>query len=142
MFDFDPKLQQTINRLYTETPSIDWKGWLDISSKEEYESLSIKLSGLSPDYLNEKLQQKTDPRILAVNIKSFLDSNDEDSIVFCHSSGTSGGRIKWFHISECLVKRLWSPGMRAIFESSGLNYKSRVAIFIPSRLQGDGNRAR
>jgi hypothetical protein len=41
-------------------------------------------------------------------------------------------------MSTPLIKRLWAPGMKAIFESSGLNSNSSAIIFVPSRMHFDG----
>ena len=62
-------------------------------------------------------------------------------MVFCHTSGTTSGdirQLKWYHMSNGLIKRLWAPGMQAIFESSGLNPKTSAVIFVPSRTKIDG----
>jgi len=141
--DFDPQIQKVFNTLYSDITPTDWRKWLKVSSKEEYENLAMKLSGISEPSLIDKLRrQKTDSRKLSVDFSSLLEGwNSSNPIVVCHTSGTSGGslsELKWLYISKNLVRRLWAPGMQAIFESSGLNHKSSIAIFIPSRIKGDG----
>ncbi|NVM37119.1 MAG: hypothetical protein HWN81_16090, partial [Candidatus Lokiarchaeota archaeon] len=68
-------------------------------------------------------------------------THDSDSLVFCHTSGTTNSNLsmlKWFYMTKDIVKRQWAPGMQAIFESSGLDSKSSAVIFVPSRLKFDG----
>lgn len=143
-FDFDLELQRIFDNCYSEMPPTNWKSWLDISSKEEYESLTLKQSGLSSvDNLFNRIREgKTDPRQISVNIESYSDSYSGSQPLFiCHTSGTSGGKLsdlKSFHISEELVARLWAPGMQAIFQASGLDRNSSAAVFVPSRIQNDG----
>lgn len=143
-YDFDSDLQKVFNKTYSNIPPVDWRSWLDVSSREEYESLSLKLSGLSSmeDFFERLKVEKTDPKLLSVNVESFLASyNGSKPLVVCHTSGTSGGQlsdIKFYPIPEELVRRLWAPGMQAIFQASGLNRDSSAVIFVPSRIVGDG----
>lgn len=140
-YDFDPDLQQVFSDLYRDIPLTNWRRWLDISSREEYECIALKLSGLSTvDDFFDRMIETTDPRSLSVDV-DFLASHTKGPLVVCHTSGTSGGHIsdvKWFHISDTLVRRLWAPGMQAIFEASGLDARSCAAIFVPSRARTDG----
>ena len=143
-FDFDRKVQEVFSTTYADIPATNWRKWLTISSGEEYESTALTLSGLSgiDDLFDRIKTEKTDPKSFSVNVKSFLESyNGVHPPVLCHTSGTSGGSIsdvKWFHMPEPLVKKLWAPGMQAIFEASGLNSRSSAVIFVPSRAGTDG----
>ncbi|MFB0561252.1 MAG: hypothetical protein ACETWM_08560 [Candidatus Lokiarchaeia archaeon] len=143
-YDFDPNLQKVLEDAYSSIPPTNWKSWLDISSREEYESLVQKQLGLlSVDELLERLKvETTDPKLLSVDINSLLAfHNSSRPLVVCHTSGTSGGQfsdLKWYHISEELVRKLWAPGMQAIFEASGLDSNSAAVIFVPSRIGNDG----
>jgi len=143
-FDFDHKVQEIFSTKYADIPSTNWRKWLTISSGEEYESTALTFSGLSgiDDLFDRIKTEKTDPKSFSVNVKSFLESyNGVHPPVLCHTSGTSGGSIsdvKWFYMSETLVKKLWAPGMQAIFEASGLNSRSSAVIFVPSRARTDG----
>ncbi|MEM2135135.1 MAG: hypothetical protein QXG44_09840 [Candidatus Jordarchaeaceae archaeon] len=142
--DFDPKLQSVFNETYSRIYPTDWRSWLDISSRIEYESLALELSGLANvDGILERIKKEvTDPKQLSVEPRALLDSySGSEPVVCCHTSGTSGGTIsdlKFYHISEELAKRLWAPGMRAIFEASGLSPDSSAVIFVPNRISGDG----
>ncbi len=143
-YDFDIEIQKIFNKQFFDIPSINWKKWLDISSKEEYEELTLKNSGLSSisDILERITKEKTDSKALAININNFL-ANFQGSkpIILCHSSGTTNSKIsalKWFPMSDWVVKHYWAPGMQAIFESGGLSTHSSVVIFVPSRLNIDG----
>jgi len=143
-YDFDEKVQERFNASFSDITPINWQNWLDISSKEEYEELSLKLSGLSSidDILNKIKTETTDSRDFSIDLKDFLaKSHESDSLIFCHTSGTTNSNLsmlKWFYMTKDLVKKQWAPGMQAIFESSGLNSKSSVIIFVPSRLKFDG----
>ncbi|MGQ9722233.1 MAG: hypothetical protein ACUVXA_13035 [Candidatus Jordarchaeum sp.] len=143
-YDFDSELQKVFINTYSSISPIDWKSWLNISSREEYESTALKLSGLSQvDDLYERVgRETTDSKLLSIDVESLLSSyNGTSPLVICHTSGTSGGHIsdlKWYQLSEELVKKLWAPGMQTIFQASGLNSKSSAVIFVPSRIGGDG----
>ena len=146
-YDFDLELQKVFNDCYAEISHADWKKWLDITSREEYESAALEMSGLfDVDDLDTRVKTEvTDPRKLSVDVDVDGDFKSRESInnpvVLCHTSGTSGGHIsdlKWFHLPLSLVKRLWAPGMEAIFEASGLDRQSSAVIFTPSRTQFDG----
>ncbi|MBU7018087.1 MAG: hypothetical protein HXS44_11310 [Theionarchaea archaeon] len=138
--DFDPQLQKVFHDMYGSIPRTNWKSWLSISSGEEYECTALELSGLSDNWSEQMKKETTEPRSLSVDVDSIIESHD-GPLVFSHTSGTSGGHIsdlKWFHMSDSLVRRLWAPGMQAIFEGSGLNTQSSAVIFVPSRTQFDG----
>jgi hypothetical protein len=143
-YDFDPALQSIFEKKYSHLPLIDWKSWLTLTSPQAYESLAIELSGLSSvDNLSERiLHERTDPEALTVDVHTFVKFKNENTpLIFCHTSGTSGGKIsdlKWYHFSDSLVSQLWAPGMQAIFQSSGLDSNSSAVIFVPSRNKGDG----
>jgi hypothetical protein len=102
----------------------------------------LALSGLSStDSLLDRIQtEKTDPKSFSVNVKSLITTR-KGPLIVCHTSGTSGGSIsdvKWFHMTRTLVERLWAPGMKAIFEASGLTSQKSAIIFVPSRAKFDG----
>lgn len=141
-YDFDPDVQKVFLDLWSSIPLSDWKKWLDISSREEYECTAFTLSGLSAvnDFCDRMKTETTDPRSLSVDVES-LATREGEPVVVCHTSGTSGGHIsdvKWFHISDAVVRQLWAPGMQAIFEASGLDARSCAVVFVPSRTQMDG----
>ncbi|MFW9941721.1 MAG: hypothetical protein ACFFFT_11830 [Candidatus Thorarchaeota archaeon] len=143
-FDFDEEVQNSFNKSFLEIERINWKQWLEIDSREEYEELVLKISGLSSvsDLFNRIKSETTDSRSFSINLNDFL--NNEEvvyPIIFCHTSGTTDSNIsklKWFHMSIDNVRRQWAPGMQAIFESSGLDTNSSAIIFVPSRLKFDG----
>ncbi|MBD3196055.1 MAG: hypothetical protein GF317_13435 [Candidatus Lokiarchaeota archaeon] len=143
-FDFDINTQKAINRNFSSIKKINWKNWLEISTKEEYIETILKLSGLSNlDNLFQTIRnEKTDSRALSVNKDLFLHRyTGKNEPILCHTSGTTNSNIdslKWFHMSKSLVQRLWAPGMQAIFEFSGLDKKGSAVIFVPSRLTFDG----
>ena len=143
-FEFDYKVQKKINSSFSNIKRINWRKWLEINSKEEYEELSLKLSGLSSieDIFSRIKSETTDSRRFSIDLEHFLKNNqNSDSLVFCHTSGTTNSKLsmlKWFHMANDIVKRQWAPGMQAIFESSGLNSNSSPIIFVPSRLKFDG----
>ena len=143
-YDFDLETQEIFNLIFGDFKKTDWKKWLSINSKEEYEEIAIKLSGLS-DVVNlrEKIKiEKTESKDFSISIKNFLKNNNNlNPLVFCHTSGTTNSNpkaLKWFHMSKDLVNQLWAPGMQAIFESSGLDSNSSAVIFVPSRMNFDG----
>ena len=41
--DFDPQIQKVFNTLYSDITPTDWRKWLEVSSKEEYENLIEKV---------------------------------------------------------------------------------------------------
>jgi len=45
-YDFDSEVQGIFDKKFSEISLTNWKRWLDITSKEEYEELSLNLSGL------------------------------------------------------------------------------------------------
>lgn len=140
IFDFDENVQKIVEKLYSHIVVPDWKQWLSISSTEEYMDFVLKISGLTSEDLKTLSTEITNPREFSVDVNTLAVLRNQPS-VFCHTSGTSGGSIsdiKWFYMSEELVSRLWAPGMKAIFESSGLHSQSSAVIFVPSRAQGDG----
>ncbi|MGD2249121.1 MAG: hypothetical protein PVF58_12010 [Candidatus Methanofastidiosia archaeon] len=140
IYDFDVNVQKIIQELYSHILVSDWRKWLSISSPEEYMDTVFKISGLSSADFDTIKTKVTNPKEFSVDVNSFAAKQDTPA-VFCHTSGTSGGTIsdiKWFYMSEELVSRLWAPGMKAIFESSGLHHGSLAVIFVPSRAQGDG----
>ncbi len=150
-YDFDINLQKVFYSYFKDIKSSNWKKWLDISSVEEYEDAIFKNSGLSNDIITDTYSKKTDPKEFSLNPKTFLKENLEkddinnlfskDTAIVTHTSGTSGGditKLKWFLISDDFLKRVWVPGMQAIFESSGLSKNRSAVIFVPSRIKVDG----
>ncbi|MFW9829985.1 MAG: hypothetical protein ACFFEY_20625 [Candidatus Thorarchaeota archaeon] len=143
-FDFDFETQKIFNKQFSQIPRTDWKKWLDISSKEEYEELAIKNSGLSSteDIFERIKKEKKDSKELSIDPYNLLEKTDtSEELIVCHSSGTTNNdlsALKWLHMSKEVIQNYWAPGMQAIFESSGLTSTSTVVIFIPSRLQNDG----
>jgi hypothetical protein len=142
-YDPDPDLQCMFNNLYALLPPINWRQWLDITDIRDYEALTLHLSGLSSvENISERIRNSPSQTLLTSKNPSHDEArNPSDPLVLCHSSGTSTqnlAAIKWYALSRELVSRLWAPGMQAIFESSGVSSRSHVAIFVPSRLSGDG----
>lgn len=140
-YDFDPEIQQVFSSQFGDIPLSDWESWLSLSDREEYEDSAIKQSGLPEESLSQIETEKTDPRSFSVNVDTFITSHEDSVLVFCHTSGTSGGSIKdlkWFYMSRELVSLLWAPGMQAIFQKSGLSPQSAAVVFVPSRGSDDG----
>ncbi len=143
-FDFDLETQRIFDNNFSNIQRTDWKKWLDISSREEYEEISLKFSGLSSveDIFERLKSDTTESRSFSIDLEDFLKKKQEnDPLIFCHTSGTTNSKLsmlKWFHMAKDIVKRQWAPGMQAIFESSGLDSKSSAIIFVPSRLKFDG----
>ncbi|UCC18367.1 MAG: hypothetical protein JSV62_09645 [Promethearchaeota archaeon] len=146
-FDFDLETQKIFDKEFSDIPSSNWQKWLEIDSREEYEELSLKLSGLSSieDIFSKIESEITDSRSFSIDLEDFLKKDQgSDSPIFCHTSGTTNSKLsmlKWFYMARDIVKRQWAPGMQAIFESSGLDPKSSAIIFVPSRLKFDGIRS-
>jgi len=142
--DFDPDVQFIFDKLFSDIQPTNWKKWLDISSKEDYLDLVLKNSGLSrvADIFERISKEKTNPTKMSIDIYEYLANfYGSEPLIVCHSSGTTNNdltSLKWLHMSKEIVKLYWAPGMQAIFESSGLNSKSSVVIFVPSRLNTDG----
>lgn len=132
--DFDPQIQEIFGNKFKGVKRVNWRNWMDISSKEEYEDIVLKNLGLEADIFDQVLHKKTDPKEMAV---SPAEDGFEQSIL-CHTSGTSGSEPKYFHITKELVEKIWAPGMQAIFDSSGLKKNSSAIIFVPTRLATDG----
>lgn len=143
-FDFDRETQEIFNEYYSIEPSIEWKDWLNINSKEEFIETCLKNAGLSNiDKPSELIkQQNTDSRQFSVDKEGFIQSYTfTDPFILCHTSGTTNNNpdaLKWFHMSKDLIKQLWAPGMKAIFEASGLDSDTSAVIFVPSRMYFDG----
>ncbi|MFX1599876.1 MAG: hypothetical protein ACFFB6_04700, partial [Promethearchaeota archaeon] len=106
--------------------------------------LALKNSGLaSINEIFEKVKtEKTNSKALSIDLYNFLKNyHASKPLIVCHSSGTTNNdlsALKWLHMSQDIIQRYWAPGMQAIFESSGLNPKSSIVIFVPSRLKNDG----
>lgn len=133
--DLDPKTREIFNNKFRNLKKTEWKTWLDIVSKEEYEDIVLKNLGLDADIFDQIPHKKTDSHVMAV--PPFGDPGLEQSIL-CHTSGTSGSEPKYFHITDDLIEKIWAPGMQAIFDSSGLEKNSSAIIFVPTRLATDG----
>jgi len=146
-YDFDNKIQDIFYKSFLNIKRTNWKDWLEIGSREEYEEISLKLSGLSSveEIFNRIKSEMTDSRSFSIDLGDFLKNyQDSGSLIFCHTSGTTNSKLsmlKWFHMAKDIVKRQWAPGMQAIFESSGLDSNSSAIIFVPSRLTFDGIRS-
>lgn len=143
-YDFDSDVQKLFNNVFLDIKSTNWRQWLDLTTKDEYEELALKNSGLSSiDNLDEKIaKEKSDSRDLSIDLSRYIAENQNSKpLIVCHSSGTTNSNLdalKWFHMSNEVVQRQWAPGMQAIFESSGLDSKSSAVIFVPSRMKFDG----
>ncbi len=143
-FDFDLETQKIFTKQFSKIQPTDWKKWLDISSKEEYEELALKNSGLSSfnDVFERVQKEKTNSKDLSIDLYNYIrNQHSSEPLIVCHSSGTTNSKLsalKWLHMSKNIIKKYWAPGMQAIFESSGLNSSSSVIIFVPSRLKTDG----
>ena len=143
-FDFDLGVQNIFDKQFSNIPSTDWKKWLDISSKEEYEDLSLRNSGLSSieDIFGRILKDRLNSKYLSVEPHSYLEKyQGSRTLIICHSSGTTNSdltALKWLPMTKKIIQQYWAPGMQAIFESSGLNRKNSVIIFVPSRIKIDG----
>ena len=144
VYDFDGKLQEYFFQSFSDIKIVDWRDWLKIDSREEFEDLALKLSGLEQtENLYDMLKsKKTNSRSFSVEYKKFIENYEgKDPLIFCHTSGSTNSSLaglKWFFFSQSLIQRLWAPGMRAIFESSGLNTTNSAIIFVPSRMNIDG----
>ncbi|MFW9874342.1 MAG: hypothetical protein ACFFG0_14650 [Candidatus Thorarchaeota archaeon] len=143
-FDFDFETQAIFKKQFSNIPSTDWKKWLEISSREDYEALALKNSGFSliPDIFERIQEEITDSKDLSVDLYNYLDNHYlSEPLIVCHSSGTTNSNLtvlKWFPMFRNLILNYWAPGMQAIFESSGLTSNSSAIIFVPSRLKTDG----
>lgn len=143
-FDLDFEAQKIINNLYSELSLANWVNWLDISSKEDYLDYVLRHTGLGniDDILIKIEKEKTDSKSFSIDKEALIyQLSKDESLILCHTSGTTDSRtsaLKWFRMSLSNIKRNWAPGMKAIFESSGLNKKNSVVIFVPSRLENDG----
>ncbi len=141
--DFDPQTQEIFNNRFREFKKVNWKRWLDIASREEYEDIVLKNLGVEADIFDQIPYRKTDPYMMAVppfGNQGTLSEGSERSgpSILCHTSGTSGSEPKYFRITDELIERIWAPGMQAIFDSSGLKKDSSAVIFVPTRLDTDG----
>jgi hypothetical protein len=94
-YDFDLEMQEIFRSQFGDIPSSNWKSWLSIFDREEYENVAFRQSRLPEDRLTRVYTEKTDPRSFSVDVDSFLKSHEEPVLVFCHTSGTSGESIKW-----------------------------------------------
>ncbi|MFX0010852.1 MAG: hypothetical protein ACFE9R_11085 [Candidatus Hermodarchaeota archaeon] len=144
LFDLDLETQKTINELYSDLSITKWNNWLDIDSKQEFLNYVLNNSGLYVvnDLYTRIKKEKTNSRSFSTDLESEIkQANKDEPLIFCHTSGTTDSRtsaLKWYKMSMSNVSRYWAPGMKAIFESSGLNKKNSVIIFVPSRLEIDG----
>ncbi|MFX1595709.1 MAG: hypothetical protein ACFFBK_06570, partial [Promethearchaeota archaeon] len=144
IFDFDRKVQDEFDKLFSDIKRINWYDWLELNSAKEYEELALNLSELSSiDKIMDRIHfETTDSRSFSIDLNDLLEKNhNSNSLVFCHTSGTTNSNLamlKWFLMTNDIIRRQWAPGMQAIFESSGLNSNSSAIIFVPSRLKFDG----
>ncbi|MEJ2251579.1 MAG: hypothetical protein P8Y70_17265 [Candidatus Lokiarchaeota archaeon] len=142
-YDFDQSTQRIFDQKFSNLKPVDWKEWPYIFSSEEYEELAFKLSGLTSfdDIWNKFKYEEANSKELTINLESYIKAQNDSPLIICHTSGTTNSdlnSLKWFHMSNDLVKRLWAPGMQAIFQSSGLGNQNSALIFVPSRLKFDG----
>lgn len=148
IFDFDEDVQKVINDRYINLPSIKWRNWMDIDSKEKYINFVLNSSGLInvSDILTKTKNLSINSSSFSIDFAKFVEEAPTgDPLVICHTSGTTDSRInalKWYHMTFSNVRRYWAPGMKAIFESSGLKKDNSVVIFVPSRLKFDGLKIR
>ncbi|MEX2681113.1 MAG: hypothetical protein Q6373_005905, partial [Candidatus Sigynarchaeota archaeon] len=141
ILDMDLPAQACIDDALGDLPPVRWKEWLDISTREEYEAeIERNMGYLNVDALGQMLpRSSTDPRAMAVDPDRYMESVPPGATsIACHTSGTSGGAVKWYPITRDIAARIWSPGMRAIYESSGMSSTATPVIFVPSRVAGDG----
>jgi len=142
--DFDEDIQKVFDKSFSDISPVDWKKWLKISSNEEFVNLALKLSGLDmvDGLFNRIKKEKTNSRSFSVNLDTYIkEYGGSDPLITVHTSGTTDSSltgIKWFPMTKSIIERLWAPGMRAIFESSGLSSEGSAVIFVPSRLKTDG----
>ncbi len=143
-FDFDANVQDILNDNFGDISPLNWKKWLELNSPQEFEEICLKNSGLdSVNALFDKLKRvKTQSRHFSLKLESFLKNYDKQIIpTVCHTSGTTNSKLsalKRFFMSREVVERNWAPGMKAIFESSGLSNQKSAIIFVPSRIKYDG----
>lgn len=142
-YDPDPNIQQVFMKLYAKLPKCPWRHWLDITDIRDHEAITLQQSGLSQfENIYDQIRNSVSQHLPIVRGSEHnIAQIESNTVVLCHSSGTSTqnyASIKWYLLSRDLVTRLWAPGMQAIFESSGVTPSSHVAIFVPSRLYGDG----
>lgn len=140
-FDFDPATQVALDAQFGNLACPDWRGWLDIGSLAEFEEAVFHYSGVPATVgaVQAMRGQVTTGRSLSVAVGHYLQAPGTPAMpVICHTSGTSGGALKWFPFSRELVQHTWGPGMRAIFETSGLDARGSAIIFVPSRIEDDG----
>jgi hypothetical protein len=107
-YDFDPQLQRVLNEAYSGIHSTDWRSWLNISSREEYESLALKPSGLeNVDNIFDRIKREvTDPKQISVEPNSLVESHKGSKpVVCCHTSGTSGGTISDLKFYNTLARK-------------------------------------
>ena len=108
-FDFDFGVQNIFDKQFSNIPSTDWKKWLDISSKEEYEDLSLRNSGLSSieDIFGRILKDRLNSKYLSVEPHSYLEKyQGSRTLIICHSSGTTNSdltALKWLPMSINII---------------------------------------
>ena len=143
-YDFDRVLQKRFNTMFSDISKVDWRKWLDITTKEEYYETILKNSRLSnvEDFQERIHSIKTNSRDFSVDLKNYITNyTGSEPLIMCHTSGTTNSdlsALKWFHIKTDFIEKVWAPGMQAIFESSGLTNRGSVVIFVPSRMKFDG----
>lgn len=143
-YDFDRPLQKVFSEQFSDVKTVDWKKWLNLSSKEEFIEFTLSNSGLDniPEIFDLIKHKTTKSKEFTINPNQFLSEYHKNEIpILTHSSGTTNpdiDQLKWFHMSKDLICRLWAPGMKAIFESGNLTKNSSAVIFVPSRLKTDG----
>jgi hypothetical protein len=140
IFDIDSSVQSLFNKSLRDLQISDWKDWATLEYPLEFEERAFEITGIDYNDWEKHSSNGIGSKGISVNPDE-LNSHYEEPIFLCHSSGTSGGNIsnlKWFRYSKDTIRRLWAPGMNAIFESSGLKPSSTVVIFVPSRIEGDG----
>ncbi len=144
IFDIDKKIQKIINELYSELHTIKWSNWLNINSKQDYLNQVLKNSGLDnvEDIFAKIKSEKIKSSSFSISLETLLNqAPNGEPFIICHTSGTTDSRLsalKWYQMTFSNVKRHWAPGMKAIFESSGLKKTNSAVIFVPSRLEFDG----
>ncbi|MBP2143867.1 hypothetical protein J2127_001035 [Methanococcus voltae] len=137
-YDTDYLLQNIFNKKIKGMKGLDWINWL-YYDKEEYEDAIFKNTGIEEHQIISNMEKTTQSRDFSLDGNLLLKENptDEDfqnlkltdkNPILIHTSGTSGGdlsKLKWFEITDNSMENLWVSGIRAIYDSSFLEWYTR-----------------
>ncbi|MCS3901987.1 hypothetical protein [Methanococcus voltae] len=140
-YDTNYLLQNIFNKKLKGIGGINWINWLYYDNKD-YEEAIFKNTGIEEHQIMENIGKTTESKEFSLNGEILINetiSNDQfqnlslndKNPILIHTSGTSGGdlsKLKWFEIKNDSMKNIWVSGIKAIYDSSFLDWYTKPAL--------------